>query len=1122
MSKKEFVHNLSTDDLVLLIDKRSSELLTKLNDTRLGFEHYLKTQKYVSVNGEVCLKDVEIILEILSHACSEKKHLGSLRKLLRMLKDCNKFLYDDLPSVIGKCLIQKQDINIVMFIANYICVLKNILKHFAVAEIGVTFLTVQNFINRLKELKVRNIEVALEQFQGLKALVDKYDEPIGTSDDEEDRVENFRKLSVVPKDNDIVNCEIVNLPINIIDAPYKSVTHYLSVHYRLMREDMLRTFRDCINLCMNSDQGSVFKTGCNLYQGVNVVYPPEYTVKGIQYKLQIFTTKKINLLPGSLVCLTADSFHSAIFASVKKVKSSKGRSENCILTILLEDDLMLDKLNPKYQYLMIETSAYFECYRHVLSAIREFTENSFPLADIIVYLNYEEAEPEYLSNMQYCLHEKCPGDVLDHDSHSCKIFDPHDKSAWPTAEELQLDDQQCEAVRIALTKKVAIIQGPPGTGKTFIGVKIVNYLLNNVQRSPIIISCLTNHALDQFLERILLYTNKVVRLGSQSKSELLEPYVMTGVMNDFHTSKELEDICDEINDNLYFIDICEHKFLDDRALEKIINPVHKREFKILCRTDSKCLSKNIYEWLCITCFNDPYEEYKKRIDRISVNSAIPTHCKYETSDDLWSLDLNTRYVLFSKWKEDYISLCKTSVTKAVENYQKTFFHCQQPYILDKTKRESLKQADIIGVTTTGASKYKDLLKFAEPTIMIVEEAAEVLESHIIASLVPSIQHLILIGDHKQLRPIPANHELSEKHNLKISMFERLFRNSAPSATLVTQHRMKPCIAELLVPEIYDELRSAENVYKYEEIKGVKSSVFFLNHSEPENINSSSVSASNEFEARVIVSLAQYLCAQSYSADQITILATYAAQVVLIQQYLNEVNLDMCPTTVDNYQGEENDIILISFVRSNSGFIGFLKEKNRVCVALSRAKKGMFCIGNFKLFSRKSELWNSMVTKLETKNMVGEKLPVQCHQHKTVSEVKTADDIVAFLKSGCSEKCDFELSCGHKCNRSCHLDDSDHLRYFCQMACTKFIDESRICPRLCYQPCKRVKKRAVELPCGHYSRSIDSLRCEEEVQRCLPCSHLDTLPCYVDVSRPQMPKISICKTFLWACKRCPLL
>ena len=54
------------------------------------------------------------------------------------------------------------------------------------------------------------------------------------------------------------------------------------------------------------------------------------------------------------------------------------------------------------------------------------------------------------------------------------------------------------------------------------------------------------------------------------------------------------------------------------------------------------------------------------------------------------------------------------------------------------------------------------------------------------------------------------------------------------------------------------------------------------------------------------------------------------------------------TAVDNYQGEENDIIILSLVRSNQeGSVGFLGTDNRVCVALSRARNGLYAIGNFK-------------------------------------------------------------------------------------------------------------------------------------------------------------------------------
>ena len=64
----------------------------------------------------------------------------------------------------------------------------------------------------------------------------------------------------------------------------------------------------------------------------------------------------------------------------------------------------------------------------------------------------------------------------------------------------------------------------------------------------------------------------------------------------------------------------------------------------------------------------------------------------------------------------------------------------------------LKSAEIVAMTTTGAAKYRDLIRNISSEIMIVEEAAEILEAHITSSLPLNLQQLILIGDHKQLRP----------------------------------------------------------------------------------------------------------------------------------------------------------------------------------------------------------------------------------------------------------------------------------------------------------------------------------------------------------------------------------
>lgn len=73
-------------------------------------------------------------------------------------------------------------------------------------------------------------------------------------------------------------------------------------------------------------------------------------------------------------------------------------------------------------------------------------------------------------------------------------------------------------------------------------------------------------------------------------------------------------------------------------------------------------------------------------------------------------------------------------------------------------------------------------------------------------------------------------------------------------------------------------------------------------------------------------------------------------------------------TIDDYQGEESDIVIVSFVRSNARkSMGFLKTPNRVCVALSRARKGLFCFGNFSMYARSSLLWNGIIRSVIAQN-----------------------------------------------------------------------------------------------------------------------------------------------------------
>ena len=105
--------------------------------------------------------------------------------------------------------------------------------------------------------------------------------------------------------------------------------------------------------------------------------------------------------------------------------------------------------------------------------------------------------------------------------------------------------------------------------------------------------------------------------------------------------------------------------------------------------------------------------------------------------------------------------------------------------------------------------------------MIVEEAAQVLESHIVCSLTPDCQQLIMIGDHQQLRPSVNVNELATKYQLDVSLFERLIMGGMEAVQLGVQHRMRPEVARLIVPAIYSQLENHSSVYGHPHIPGMQ-------------------------------------------------------------------------------------------------------------------------------------------------------------------------------------------------------------------------------------------------------------------------------------------------------------
>ena len=502
--------------------------------------------------------------------------------------------------------------------------------------------------------------------------------------------------------------------------------------------------------------------------------------------------------------------------------------------------------------------------------------------------------------------------------------------------------------------------------------------------------------------------------------------------------------------------------------------------------------------------------YPEEIRRNILSEEFMTGDEEMHLDDIYRLETKDRWRLYRLWRK-----------RAEEYHQKLFLTRQNEYdqavereqeIIRMEEYEVLREACVIGMTTACAAKYRSILKEIRPRIVIVEEAAEVLEAHIIASLTSGCQHLILIGDHQQLRPTPAVYDLAKRYKLDVSLFERMVNVGIQCETLNVQHRMRPEISALM-KHIYDDLENHESVEKYEDIKGMKKNMFFINHNYMEDSCNQSHSHVNGHEAKFLVALCRHLMQQGYKADQITLLTTYTGQMYAIRDCLQEEDVIKEPlependssvgcvrvTTVDNFQGEENDIILLSLVRSNKDEkVGFIKIVNRACVALSRARKGFYCIGNFGLLSKHSDIWKKIVTALKGSSSIGNVLPVVCQIHNDEISVKTAEDFNTKVPmGGCQRPCAVRLKCGHACPLACHPSDRDHVEFRCQKPCEKKRARcDHTCPKRCWEVCEQNCEIEVEkeLPiCGHTmlvrcDTNPVMLKCQKWCEKDLSCGH----------------------------------
>ena len=634
---------------------------------------------------------------------------------------------------------------------------------------------------------------------------------------------------------------------------------------------------------------------------------------------------------------------------------------------------------------------------------------------------------------------------------------------WPENARSDLDSSQNEALQRMLTKQLAIVQGPPGTGKTHVSVIALKTLHKNMKYGdpPIIVASQTNHALDQLLRHIIPFEKDFIRLGGFTTDfENIKPRTLHEVKQLVKKPDIRGGARGPAMIKMRRLTSDMTAILRPLMEGTLIRPEVFVQYSIITEAQRESLIEGTKDWLrcsepdkepgdielwlgkeirdanvsqTLQFFDFPTEEVDLEYEQLR---EAETEAKIDEDDEIDTLrglcvrlnepftgnagpysPLNTERKLKMQLEEQDLWKIKHSYRGAIYCYmqrqvklairdafrQKAAEHTVLVKELKTGRWEIeanfLERAKIIGCTTTGLSKNRGLIASVKPKIIMIEEAAETLEAFVTAACMPSLEHLILVGDHQQLRGHCQCTDLEGfPFFLDVSMFERLVRHSIGHTQLIKQRRMIPEIRRLLMP-IYENLEDHPSVLERKSVPGMGgiNSYFFMHEwlEDTDNL----MSKVNILEADMIVEFFNYLVFNGVKPEKITVLTFYNGQRKLILSRLRRhpslQGNRFKVVTVDSYQGEENDVVLLSLVRSNhSKSIGFLSVINRVCVAISRAQRGLYIFGNGPLLFLNSVKWFEIAQVMgENPRRMGWELPIVCEVHGNYEYIKRKSRIL---------------------------------------------------------------------------------------------------------------------------------
>ncbi|VAH34935.1 unnamed protein product [Triticum turgidum subsp. durum] len=302
-------------------------------------------------------------------------------------------------------------------------------------------------------------------------------------------------------------------------------------------------------------------------------------------------------------------------------------------------------------------------------------------------------------------------------------------------------------------------------------------------------------------------------------------------------------------------------------------------------------------------------------------------------------------------------------------------------------------------------------------LLIVDEAAQLKECETLIPLqLPGIRQAVFIGDEYQL-PALVKSKISDNAKFGRSVFERLSMLGYCKHLLNVQYRMHPKISKFPVVTFYDgKISDGPNVTtKSYEKRFLASKIFgsysFINvDGGHETTEKHGHGWKNTIEAAAVSRIVQRLFKESFSTGikiSVGVVSPYNGQVREISEKLGKSydrydGFSVKVKSVDGFQGAEEDIIIISTVRSNkAGSVGFLTNMQRTNVALTRAKHCLWIVGNGTTLSNSKSVWQKIVKDAQDRDCyfdADEDKDLSNAVFKAVIELDDADNLVEKMDS----------------------------------------------------------------------------------------------------------------------------